>query len=110
MSDFKFRRPFFICPHAVTRFKERVVDIPAAEVITIVQAALQIQRKPAWAFKMRNGKIAKTYSAKYGGVLYYIPVVKQEGDNWPIVPTILNSKMGEKSEEERKLWKTGNTI
>ena len=37
----RFNQPYFVSPHAVERFRERVCDIPPAKVIETVQAALQ---------------------------------------------------------------------
>lgn len=104
MAGIKFIQPFFVAPHAVERFQERVAHIPAAQVILVVQAALQVKKEPAWIFKMRDGRLCWVYAAKYAGVIYYIPVARQDrgwgkGD-WPVVPTILGPDMGPKNKKE----------
>lgn len=107
-SRIEFRQPYFVTPHAVQRFQERVAKLPAYDVILIVQAALQVKRDPAWTFKMRDGRLCWVYAAMYHGVRYYIPIFRENrghesGKDWPVVPTILGPDMGEKtkkSEEE----------
>lgn len=104
MNGIKFAQPYFVSPHAVKRFQERVVNIPAERAILVVQAALQVKKQPAWSFKMRDGRLCWVYQAKYAGIPYYIPVARQKrghGDkDWPIVPTILGPDMGPESKSE----------
>lgn len=103
----EFRQPYFVSPHAVSCFRERVAKLPEHDVILIVQAALQVKRDPAWMFKMRDGRICRVYAAMYRGIRYYIPVFQENrghGPNkdWPVVPTILGPDMGEKPEKSEE--------
>jgi len=87
----EFKQPFFISPHAVERFRERVCDIPAAEIIKSVQAALQGPGLPVDA-EVKHGKLSLIYRAEFRGREYYIPVVSgEEEGQWPQVPTVLCS-------------------
>ena len=36
-----FKQPYYVSPHAVKRFRERVANLPTKTVRTIIQAALQ---------------------------------------------------------------------
>lgn len=85
----EFKQPYFISPHAVKQFQKRVCDIPAAEVIEAVQAALQDPGLPVDA-EVRDGELSLIYRAEYRGREYYIITMppKAEGE-WPQVPTIL---------------------
>ena len=87
-----FERPFFISPHAVRRFQERVADIPAGQVIATVQAALQDHELPVQV-EYRDSQVCPVFRARYKEKAYYIPVAKGDGA-WPAVPTIY----GEESE------------
>ncbi len=104
LTGIKFAQPYFVSPHAVERFQERVSNLPAAKAILVVQAALQVKKEPAWSFKMRDGRLCWVYSAKYAGISYYIPVAKQkrghDSKDWPVVTTILGSDMGPETKEE----------
>lgn len=86
----KFKQPYFVSPHAVERFRERVCDIPAAEIIKSVQAALQGPGLPVDA-EVKHGKLSLIYRAEFRGREYYIPVVSGEEGQWPQVPTVLCS-------------------
>lgn len=87
----KFNQPFFVSPHAVERFRERVCDIPPAKVIETVQAALQDPGLPVDA-EIREGKLTLIYRAEFQGREYYIPIVPAEEEGqWPQVPTVLYS-------------------
>lgn len=107
MPKIEFRQPYFVSPHAVSRFRERVAKLPEHDVILIVQAALQVKREPAWVFKMRDSRICRVYPAMYHGIRYYIPTLYEDrgrgpGENWPVVPTILGPDMGEKPEKSKE--------
>lgn len=100
----KFVQPFFVTPHAVKRFQERIADIPAAKVIEAVQALLQDPGESVDR-EVRDGKVCDIYRGEYGSVNrengddsgarkpVYIPVIPAEGaERWPVVPTILNER------------------
>jgi len=108
MKHPQFKKPFFITAHAVDRFQERVANIPVAEIITLVQAGLQVPRKPLYSFRQKNGRLCKVYLLKYAGISYGAPVFRDKLE-WPIVPTILGPehiKRDLKSKEENHERKT----
>ena len=88
----KFKKPFFITPHAVERFQERIYDISAAEIINIIQSLLQ-KRSGLIEFDVKNRKIHELYRKNYKEKPVYVPVVYDKSKEWPVVPTI----MGEES-------------
>lgn len=92
MMQKQFKHPFFVSPHAVIRFQERVANIPAGQVIIIIQSALQDHGLPIQV-EYRDSQICPIFRARYRDKTYYIPVAKGEGA-WPAVPTIY----GEESE------------
>lgn len=82
----RFERPYFVAPHAVGRFQERVAPIPARDIIHLVQQALQHPGPPVDVEP--RGPV---YQAAYRGRTYYIPVITGNGE-WPTVPTILGDE------------------
>lgn len=103
----EFKQPYFVTPHAVKRFQERVANLPEHDVILVVQAALQVKRDPAWTFKLRDGRLCLVYAAMYRGIRYYIPTFQENrgrepGETWPVVPTVLGPDMGEKPEKSKE--------
>jgi hypothetical protein len=106
----KFRRPYFVTPHAIRRFQERVLDLlrmtlPEMQIIQIINAALQVKRDPAWTYRMGQGRdrqLSRVYAALYAGIRYYIPTMHENGREWDIVPTILGPDMGQKKQEDSK--------
>ena len=104
----EFRRPYFVTPHAMKRFRERVLsllgrDLQDLEIVQIINAALQVRRDPAWTYWVGHGKdrqLSRVYPALYAGVRYYIPAVKNPGREWLYVPTILGPDMGQKPEDK----------
>ena len=89
-----FKQPFFISPHAVNRFRERVADLPAKTIIIIVQAALQDNHQPI-IVQVFNHKPTPVFRARYQDIEYLIPVTpkSRHKDGWPEVPTILKPCM-----------------
>lgn len=83
----KFKQPYFISPHAVKRFQERVANLPAFKVIIIIQAVLQ-GIPPIAGIQMYNHQPCYVHKARYREKEYLIPVF-QNGREWPSVPTIL---------------------
>lgn len=90
-----FARPYFVTPHAVDRFRERIADIPPAQVIEVVQAMLQDPGLPVDA-EMRDGKLTLIYRGEFGGKAVYLPVVQcdepAEGRTWPVVVTVMSEE------------------
>lgn len=97
-----FEQPYFITQHAISEFRRWVANLSAARIIQLVQAALQIQQKPAYAYRQRNGRLCFVMVAKYAGVEYGVPIVRSLKGEWPVVPTILSA--GElRRDKERRL-------
>lgn len=85
----RFKKPFFVTPHAVRRFQERIADLPAAQVIRLIQAALQDNRQMA-GVQVYNKERCPVFRARYRDVEYMIPIAQQgKGRQWPYVPTVL---------------------
>lgn len=101
----KFKYPFYVSPHAVQRFKERVADLPTRTVRIIIQAALQDNRQVV-EIQGYNHSLQPVFRAKYAGVEYLIPVLEEtrKKDAWPVVPTILLSGMETYKIYERSGW------
>ncbi len=94
MSE-RYAQPYYVAPHAVRRFRERVANLPTREIREIIQAALQGEREPV-GLGFYNHRPAKAYEVEYRGVRYVIPVIEErrKADAWPVVPTILGPEMG----------------
>jgi hypothetical protein len=86
----KFKQPFFITPHAVRRFQEKVAPLPARVVIRIIQKVLQNPGTPV-DIEYRGGNLLPIFAAMYKGQPFYIPVAPGDAEKglWPSVPTIL---------------------
>lgn len=84
----QYKYPFFISPHAVNRFRERVANIWPAEVIDFLQAFLQHPPRPV-QLEYRDSMLIPIFRGYYEGRVFYCPVVKGEGTGgWPCVPTV----------------------
>jgi hypothetical protein len=99
-----FKQPFYVSPHAVQRFRERVADLSTFTIRTIIQAALQDIYQPVIIHRF-NKQECPVYRARYRNIEYFIPVLREniKKDAWPAVPTILTSDM----EIENKLYEKG---
>ena len=86
----KFKQPFYVSPHAVKRFRERVADLPTKTIRIIIQAALQDNRQVV-EVQNYNHRQCPVFRAKYLEKVYLIPVIYEERKKnaWPVVPTIL---------------------
>ena len=82
----KFKHPYFVTAHAVRRFQEEVAPLNPAQVIAVIQEALQEPGYP-FEFERRNGQLCPIFECSYQGFTYYVPVVKGKGE-WPAVPTV----------------------
>ena len=87
-----FEQPYFVTPHAVDQFKDRIEDISATEVIEAVQALLNDD--PPRVPDSRNPRDSDLFVGQHEGVVYYVPVVEpdEEHGDWPVVPTILGEE------------------
>lgn len=85
-----FKQPYYVSPHAVKRFKQRVANLPTKTVRIIIQAALQ-DAKQDRIMQMYNHRPCPIYRARYRDVEYLIPVTseRKKKDGWPAVTTIL---------------------
>lgn len=86
----KFEQPFYVPPHAVQRFRERVADLPTRTIRVIIQAALQGCRVLV-GYQIYDHQRCPVYRAQYQGTEYLIPVriEKRKKNAWAVVPTIL---------------------
>lgn len=92
----RFERPFYVSPHAVDRFKERVADLPTKTVRTLIQAALQDPAQEAVITGYNKGVPARfIYRARYKDKEYRIVVQREMRKQraWPVVKTVLASEM-----------------
>jgi len=94
----QFDQPYFVTPHAVKRFQERVAQVSAAEAIRALQAMMQDQGTPVDV----DTKGRPVYAGWYESRSVYIPVVEGEGA-WPSIPTVF----GEESALHGKRCKRG---
>lgn len=101
-----FKQPFYVSPHAVERFRQRVARLPTRTIRTIIQAALQDNRQQV-DVQVFNRRLCPVYRARYRDVEYLIPVVYPEGktDAWPAVPTILLPGMETNKLFKRRGWR-----
>ncbi|MCK9328183.1 MAG: hypothetical protein M0P69_21985 [Bacteroidales bacterium] len=90
----RFAQPFYVSPHAVQRFRERVADLPTRTIRVIIQAALQGCRQLV-GYQIYDRKKCPVYKARYQGSEYMIPVriEKRKVNAWEVVPTILSPGM-----------------
>ena len=100
-----FKQPFFISPHAINRFRERVADLSAKTIITIIQAALQDNQQQV-EVQGYNRQLCPVFRAKYLGIEYLIPVMQNKSKKgaWPFVPTVLLPEMKTYTLYERRGW------
>ena len=100
-----FKQPYYVSPHAVQRFRERVANLPTKTIRTIIMAALQ-DDKQVVQVQTYNHRPCPIFRAKYRDVAYLIPTLhdrKKQGA-WPVVPTILLEGMDTKKTYERRGW------
>jgi hypothetical protein len=101
-----FKHPFYVSPHAVKRFRERVARLPAKTIRTVIQAALQ-DNKQTVGVQWFNRQRCPVFRARYLNIDYLIPVLKEgrkRQDTWPVVPTILLPGMTTNEYTERSGW------
>lgn len=82
-----FARPYFVTPHAVKRFQQRIANIPAADIINLIQTWMQGNPDPV-DWQEWRGELCPVYRFKYEKKHVYIPIRSGEKE-WPAVPTIL---------------------
>lgn len=93
----RFEKFYYIPPHAVERFKERVAQVTTRQAREIILQNLQkpeIVKVESW-----NQSRSEVCKGTFGKVVFYIPIVsekeKQDGDK--VVPTILTEQMMKES-------------
>lgn len=78
-----FARPYFVTPHAVERYQERIERVPARQAIREVQAALQ---NPVWA---EQAGVATLFGCRRADGRLWVVVVMQSAErSWPSVVTV----------------------
>lgn len=82
--------PFFVSPHAVKRYQERVLDIPARYVIWNIQDGLRRVEKIRTS--IRNGAEYHCRANHYHCMDFRAVVVTEPGRDWPVVATIKEVK------------------
>ena len=82
----QFRFPFFVAPHAMKRFRERVADLSDDDIIFVIQAILQDPGAPV-QMEYGDSQLTPIFAAKWKGKYFYFPVIKGKED-WPMVPTV----------------------
>ena len=82
-----FERPYFVTPHAVRRFQQRIADVSRADAIRAVQALLQEPGLPVDA-QVRDGKLCVLYRIERAGVLMHFGVTHDPAREWPTVTTV----------------------
>jgi hypothetical protein len=102
-GSMRFKYPVFVTPHAVVRFQERVANLPAAQAINLIQAALQDNRQVV-GVQIYNKQRRPVFRARYREVEYLIPVARRRDREWPYVPTILLPGMRTHILHERSGW------
>jgi hypothetical protein len=90
----KFEQPYYIPPHAVQRFRERVVNLPTRTIRIIIQSALQGCGQLV-GYQVYDRQKCPVYKAQYRDKEYLIPVriEKRKKSAWAVVPTILAPDM-----------------
>jgi hypothetical protein len=74
---------YFITPHAIRQFQQRVADIPARDVISTVLAELDKRKRI-----VEDDRDELIYTGLYDGYPFYAIIVNGEGD-WPAIATII---------------------
>lgn len=88
MPTMRYEMPFFVTPHAVDRFRERVADIPPARVIDFILRAMQNPGLPL-NVEYAGHYLCPIYRVWYGSRPAYIPVTPgSHADGWPSIPTV----------------------
>ncbi len=103
----RFKQPYYVSPHAVQRFRERVADLPTRVIRSLIMAALQNTRQIVQT-QTFNKQLCPVFRAKYRNVDYLIPVIQdnEKTDAWPTVPTILLPGMNiNPGKGERSGWR-----
>lgn len=88
----QFRQPYYVSPHAVQRFRERVADLPTKTIRTIIQATLQDPKQEVIINGYNKGAPARfVYHARFQNVEYLIIVQREmrKRKAWPVVKTVL---------------------
>jgi len=90
----RFEQPYYVSPHAVQRFRERVADLPTRTIRVIIQAALQGCRQLV-GYQIYDRQRCPVYKAQFRDKEYLIPVriEKRKVNAWAVVPTILSPGM-----------------
>ena len=91
VGGMKFDYPFYISPHAVTRFQERIAPIGREAVMGEIQGQLQPSCREVMGYARWDKQINPVYLGNFHGKKYAIPtqVDKEKVNAWAVVPTIL---------------------
>jgi len=102
----RFKQFFYIPPHTVQRFRERVAALPTRKIRTIIQAALQDNTQLV-GVQTWDKSPSVVYFARYRDKSYQIIVtreIKKQNNVCPVVRTILVGEMETKTQYKRRGW------
>jgi predicted DNA-binding transcriptional regulator AlpA len=113
-----FDCPYYIAPHAVDRFRERVKSaLPTRMIREIINNGLNCGEKRLLGYTRWNGQVTPLYSIQYEDLEFLAPISvdAQKTDGWPVVPTILTKNTGNIHWERKNgpekwfktLWESG---
>ncbi|MCB9640433.1 MAG: hypothetical protein H6727_16175 [Myxococcales bacterium] len=78
----------FVTPHAMDRFRTFVANIPDEIIIHWCKSQINNHRNII-GIQMFDRQAQPIYLLDYEGTALYVPLRKQRGQFWPIIPTIL---------------------
>lgn len=88
-----FSRPYFVTPHAVRQFQQRVADLPWRDVIDVIQEQLQGPLDVVHDAYFRGRLKAKIVRCTWRGIEYWAVIEpRPTHGEWPAVVTILPPK------------------
>lgn len=108
-----FKFPYYVSPHAVERFRDRVAFFSGLHEHYIrleIQKQLQSDKRELLGFVRWDKQVNPAYMGRFKGRKYIIPTqmdLNKTGEVWPTVPTILplnsmNNMHWERNNGERK--------
>ncbi len=78
----------FVTPHAMERFRTHIAAIPDDLIILFCKIQIRDHRQII-GIQMYDNQAQPIYLLDYEDKAFYVPLRKQPGRLWPIIPTIL---------------------
>ncbi len=78
----------FVTPHAMERFRTFVANIPDELIILFCKSQIN-KHHQIIGIQMYDHQAQPIYLLDYNDKAFYVPLRKQPGRLWPIIPTIL---------------------